>query len=134
MCPLEGYSSKICRVDHTVAGNYYLELHLKIIILFLKNFLLPMENKVICCFKIIWKSKGSHFNMCLILNLSLHGVIADAGRFILFPFKVILTSFQSISMTSHNIFPFDFTCLGINFPLILNKCMLPAVLHSFTGM
>ena len=52
--------------------------------------------------------------------------MTDACIFILFPFKVILTSFQSISMTSHNIFLFNLMSLGINFYVILNKCMLPA--------
>ena len=60
--------------------------------------------------------------------------MSDAGKFILFPSKVILTTFQSISLTSHNIFFFNLMCSGINFPVILNKCMLPAVLHNFTGM
>ena len=66
---------------------------------------------------ILEKSKGSHLTMCLILNLSLSSV-TDAGRFILFPFKVTLTSFQSISITYHNIFLFNLTCSGINFPVI----------------
>ena len=64
---------------------------------------------------------------------SLSGIMTEAGRFILFPFKVILTSFQSNSMTSHSIFLFNLTCSGVNFPVILNKCMLPAVLHNFAG-
>ena len=59
--------------------------------------------------------------------------MTEAGRFIVFPFKVILTSFQSKSITSHGIFLFNLTCLGVNSPLILNKCMLPAVLHNFAG-
>ena len=57
--------------------------------------------------------------------------MTDAGRFILFPFKVILTSFLSISMIPQNIFPFKLTCSGINFPVILNKYMLPAVSIHF---
>ena len=60
--------------------------------------------------------------------------MTDADRFTLFSFKVILTSFQSILMTSHNIFFFKLRCSGINFPVILNKCMAPAVLHNYTGM
>ena len=35
---------------------------------------------------------------------------------------------------THSMFPFNLTCSGINFPVILNKCMLPAVSHNFTGM
>ena len=71
--------------------------------------------------------------MHLLSNLSVSGIMTDAVRFILFPFKVILTSFPSISMVSYNISFFTLTCSGINFPVILNKCMFPAVLHIFTG-
>ena len=59
--------------------------------------------------------------------------MTDVGRFTLSPFKVTLTSFQSISMTFHNIFLFNLMCSGTKFPVILNKCMFPAVLHNFTG-
>ena len=69
--------------------------------------------------------------MHLILNLSLSGIMIYAGGFILFPFKVILTSFQSISMTFHNMFLFNLMCSGINFPVRLNKGMLPAVLSIY---
>ena len=66
----------------------------------------------------------------------LSGMVTDVGRLNLSPFKSILTSFKSISMISpsHSIFFFNLTCSGINFPVISNKCMLPAVLHNFTGM
>ena len=67
--------------------------------------------------------------MHLILNSSLSGIMTDADRVILFSFKVTLTSFQPISMMSHSIFLFNLMCSGINFSVILNKCMLPAVLH-----
>ena len=50
--------------------------------------------------------------MHLILNLSLSGILTEAGRFILFPFEVILTSSQSNSITSHSIFLFSLTCSG----------------------
>ena len=56
--------------------------------------------------------------------------MTDTGKFILFPLKVILTSFKSISMMSDNIFLFNSICSGVNFPVILNRCMLPAVLHN----
>ena len=59
--------------------------------------------------------------------------MTETGRFILLPFKVILTSFQSNSITSHSIFLFNLGCLGVNFPVILNRCMLHTVLHNFTG-
>ena len=79
------------------------------------------------------KKQGFSFDNASNLNLSLSSIITDAGRFILFLFKVILTSFPSISMTSHNIVHISLTYSGINFPAILNKCMLPAALHNFTG-
>ena len=59
--------------------------------------------------------------------------MTEAGRFILFPFKVILTSFQSNSIMSHSLFLYNLTCSGVTFPVILNKCMLPTVLHNLTG-
>ena len=59
--------------------------------------------------------------------------MTDAGNCISFPFKVILTSFQSNSITSKSIFLFNLTFSGGTFPVILNSHMLPAVLHNFTG-
>ena len=59
--------------------------------------------------------------------------MTEAGRFILLPFRVILTSFQSNSVTLHSIFHFNFICSGVNFPVNLNRCMPPAILHNFTG-
>ena len=41
---------------------------------------------------------------------------------------------QSISKTSQIQFFLSFTFSGFNLPLILNKWMLPATLHSFIGM
>ena len=79
------------------------------------------------------KSRGSHFTIHIILNLSLSCIITDVGRFILFPFKVILTSSQSISMVSQIMFFFNFMCSLINFPVIFNKWMLSAVQHNFTS-
>ena len=38
--------------------------------------------------------------ICLILNLSLNFMVTDFGKFILFPLKIMLTSFQSISIIS----------------------------------
>ena len=72
--------------------------------------------------------------MYLILNLYLSGIMTIAGRFILFSFKVILVSFQSISMMSYNLFLFKLMCSGISFPVLLNVCILPAGLHNFTCM
>ena len=59
--------------------------------------------------------------------------MTEAGRFILFPFKVILTSFQSNFIMSHSMFLFNLICSEVNFHVILNRCMLSAVLHNFTG-
>ena len=59
--------------------------------------------------------------------------MTEAGRFILLPFQVILTPFQSNSIPSHSIFLINLICSGVNFPVILNSCMLPVVLHNFTG-
>ena len=95
--------------------------------------LVTNENQVMPCFSITWISKSSLFIIHLILSLSFSGIMTYAGRFILFPFKVLLPSFQSISMISHNIYLFNLMCSGNNFPAILNKCMLPADLYSFTG-
>ena len=85
------------------------------------------------CFSIIRKSKGSHLTMHLILNLSLSSIMTEAGRLILLSFKVILASFQFNSITLHSIFLFNLICSGVNFPVILNRCMLPAFLHNYTG-
>ena len=76
---------------------------------------------------------GSLLTMCLILNLSLNLIVTDVGKFILFPFKVMLTSFQSDSIMSQSIFVFNFTFSGVNIPVILNRCMLSGILHNFIG-
>ena len=60
--------------------------------------------------KLNMKKQGSHLTMHLILNLSLSGIKTEAGRFILFQFKVIVTSFQSNSITHHSIFLFNLIC------------------------
>ena len=57
-------------------------------------------------------------------------IVIDFGKLILFPFKAKLTSYQSNSIMSQNIFLFNFTFSGVNVPVILNKCMLTAVLHN----
>ena len=72
--------------------------------------------------------------VCLILNLSLNGIMTDVGKFTLFPFKVIMIHFQSISVKSQIILFFYSLCSGATFPVILNRCMLPAALPNFTGM
>ena len=52
------------------------------------------------CFNMMLKSNDSPSIIWLILNLSLNLIVTDFGKFILFPFKVTLTSFQSISVIS----------------------------------
>ena len=64
------------------------------------GFLDAKVNQVLPCFSIILKSNGSLLTMCLILNLSLNLIVTGVGKFILFPFEVTLTSFQSNSIMS----------------------------------
>ena len=52
------------------------------------------------------------------------------GKFILLLLKVTLTSFQSISLVSQIEFQFNFTLPGFIVPAIVNRWMLPTVLHS----
>ena len=59
--------------------------------------------------------------------------MTDFGKFTLFPFKDILTSFQSIFIVSQIMFLLKSIYSGVNFSVILNRCMLPAILHNFTG-
>ena len=59
------------------------------------------------------------YSMHLILNLSLNFMVTDFGWLILFPLKVMLTSFQSNSIMSQNIFLFYFTFLVINISIRL---------------
>ena len=46
----------------------------------------------------------------------------------------MLTSFQSISIISQIVFCFNLTFSEVNVPVILNKWMLPPVLHNFIGV
>ena len=59
--------------------------------------------------------------------------MTEVGKLVSFPFKVTLTSFQSISNTFQIQFLLKFMCSGVNLPHILNNSMLPAILHRFTG-
>ena len=69
----------------------------------------------------------------LVINLSLKGIMTEVGRLMSFPFKVTLTSFQSISNTSQIQFLLKLIHSGVNLPLILNRCILPATLHRPIG-
>ena len=80
------------------------------------------------------QKQGLFLTRCLILNLSQNFIVTDFGKVILFPFKVTLTSFQSIAIISQDLFLFSLTFLDFNVPVILNKWILSAVLHNFFGM
>ena len=80
------------------------------------------------------KSKGSLFIKHLTLILSWSLIVTILGRLILFSFKVTMTSFQSISNVSHIYFLFSFMFSALSMHVILNKCVLPAVLHTFIGI
>ena len=86
------------------------------------------------CFSIRWKSKGSLLIKHLTLILSCSLTVTTLGKLILFSLKVTVTSFQSISNVSYMYFLFNFMFLAFSMPVTLNKCMLPAVLHSLIGI
>ena len=92
-----------------------------------------MDTKLDLVFNIKCNNRGLLFIIHLILNLSLNGIITDPGKLITFPLNVTVTSHQSISITSHNVFLckviFSLFILTVN----LNKCILPDVLHSLMG-
>ena len=90
-------------------------------------------NHVFPCFSNTCRSKGYFLISFLTLNLSLNGMTIEVGKLISFPFKVTLISFQSISNTSQIQFFLNRIHSGVSLPLILNECMLPAILHRFTG-
>ena len=90
-------------------------------------------NQVLPYFNIMCSSNGHFLINFLALYLSLNGMIIEAGKLMSFPFKVTLTSFQSISNTSQIQFFLNFIFSGVNVPLILNKCIIPAILHRFIG-
>ena len=91
-------------------------------------------NHAITCFSIKCKSKGSLLTRHLILNLSLYGMMTEAGKIILFSVRVGLTSFQSISKMSQIQFLFNVIQSGVSLPINLNKCILQATLHIITGI
>ena len=90
-------------------------------------------NHVIPCLSIMWKSSGSFFIQHLTLILSLSLIVTILGKLILLSLKVMLTSFQSISRVSQIHFQFNLIFLGFNMPIVLNKWIIPAVLHNFIG-
>ena len=101
--------SQLAESLQVISGSIYFYIYA-----ILGELLFTKGNHVMPSFSIIWKSKGSHLTVCLILNLSLSVIMPEAGRFILFPFKVMLTPFQSNSITSQSIFVFNLICININ--------------------
>ena len=79
------------------------------------------------------EARASIWTICLILNLSLNGIMTDVGKFTFISIQIIWTSFQSIPIISQIMFFYSIYS-GINFPVILNKCMLPTVQNNLTGM
>ena len=65
------------------------------------------------------KEQGLSSHKMSDLNSSLNVIVTDFGKLILFPFKVTLTSSQSISIISQ--FYFFLTFVEVNVPVILNK-------------
>ena len=126
LCPQGGYILRSQRWDHRVNKLQDVSGSISFIIYIVSRELLVTKgNQVIPCFNMIWKSKGSHLTMHLILNLSLSSIMTEAGRFTLFPFKVILTSFQSNSIMSHCIFLLNLICWGVNFTVMwIDVCLL----------
>ena len=66
----------------------------------------------------------------MVLNFSFSGTVTDVGNLIFTLFNVMLTLFQSSCMISHKILFHNFTYYGANFPVILKKFILPAVIHN----
>ena len=71
--------------------------------------------------------------MCLILNLSLGSIMTGVGKFILFPFQGHIDIFPIYSITSKIIFLFNLKFSRVKCPVILNRCILPAVICNFTN-
>ena len=92
-----------------------------------------MDTKFDLCFNIKCSNKGLLFIICLILNLSLNGMITEPSKLITFPFNVTVTGLQSISITSLIVFLCSVTFSLLMLPVNLNKCILPDVLHSLRG-
>ena len=90
-------------------------------------------SQVMPCFNIIWKSKGSLLTMHLIFNLSLNFIVTYICKLIYFhsnSYRLL----SNLIMTSQSILLFSLTFSGVSVSVILNKCILPAVLHNFIGM
>ena len=125
LCPSAEYMRSIWREGYKLVPNYkqFFSGSISCMTYTVSWWLLEAKvNQVKPCFNMIWKSKGFLLTIHLILNLSLNFILTDFGKLILLPFKVILTSFQSNSITPQIKFHFNFTFSGVNVPVILNKC------------
>ena len=85
------------------------------------------------CFSIKCSNRGLLPIICLILNLSLKGIITEPGKLIKFPFTVTIMFCQSISSISHILFLCRVMTSLCIIPINLNKCILPEVLHNLIG-
>ena len=79
------------------------------------------------------KKQWISFNILLTFKVSFIGIVPEGGNFIFTLFDVILTSFHSSSKIYYKILGLNFTYSEVNFSIILNKCILLAVLHNFNG-
>ena len=93
------FSGRISGMFYTVSGGL-LEANL---------------NQVNHCFNMRWKSKGYLLKRHLVWNLSLNSTVTHLSKWLLFQFKIMLTSFQSISITSQISFLFNLTFLKLMF-------------------
>ena len=67
------------------------------------------------------KEQGLSFDQMFNLDLSQNFIVTDFGKLILCPFKVRLTSFQSISIISQILFLVNIIFSEVSSPVILNK-------------
>ena len=96
--------------------------------------ILDKGYQVCPCFSIKCSNRGLLLMICLILNLSLNGIINEPGKLTTLPFSVTVTFHQSISIISHIVFLCKVTLSLFILPINLNKWILPKVLHNLMGM
>ena len=78
-------------------------------------------------------NRGLLLIICLILNLSLKGIITEPGKLTTLPFSVTVIFCQSISIISHIVFLCKVIFSLFILPVNLNKWILPEVLHNLMG-
>ena len=91
-------------------------------------------NQVIPCLSITWNSSGSLFIMHLILNSSLSFIVTILSKIILSLLKVAGYFFTIYVLSIQNVLGFNLIFSDFSVPVILNRWMLPVVLHNFMGM